>query len=72
MGGKTRPPCSPEFRKQMMDWVRSGRSPASLAREFEPTETTIRNWQKTSSAADEKGRFRGGYPGLPQEGPLTL
>ena len=27
-----------------MELVRSGRSPASLAREFEPSDQTIRNW----------------------------
>ena len=34
----------PEFRQQMVDLVRSGRSPGSLAREFEPSDQTIRNW----------------------------
>ena len=28
----------------MIELVRSGRSPGSLAREFEPSEQTIRNW----------------------------
>jgi transposase len=32
---KTRPPYSPEFRRQMVDLVRAGRDPAELAREFE-------------------------------------
>ncbi len=34
----------PEFRQQMVDLVRSGRSAGSLAREFEPSDQTIRNW----------------------------
>ena len=34
---KTRPPYSPEFRRQMVDLVRAGRDPDDLAREFEPT-----------------------------------
>ncbi len=34
----------PEFRQQMVDLVRSGRSPGALAREFEPSDQTIRNW----------------------------
>ena len=34
---KTRPPYSPEFRRQMVDLVRAGRDPTSSAREFEPT-----------------------------------
>jgi transposase len=36
----------PEFRQQMLELVRSGRSPKALAREFEPSEQTIRNWVK--------------------------
>jgi transposase len=34
---KTRPPYTPEFRRQMVDLVYAGRSPEELAREFEPT-----------------------------------
>ena len=41
---KTRPPYSPEFRRQMIDLVRAGRSPEDLAREFEPTAQSISNW----------------------------
>ncbi len=41
---KTRPPHSPEFRRQMVDLVRAGRSPEDLAREFEPTAQSIGNW----------------------------
>jgi transposase len=36
----------PEFRQQMVELVRTGRSPKALAREFEPSEQTIRNWVK--------------------------
>ena len=36
----------PEFRAQMVELVRSGRSPEELAREFEPSAQTIRNWAK--------------------------
>ena len=38
------PPYTPEFRRQMIELVRSGRSPQSLAKEFEPTAQAIRNW----------------------------
>jgi hypothetical protein len=31
----------PEFRRQMVDLVRSGRTPEELAREFEPTAQSI-------------------------------
>ena len=41
---KTRPPYPPEFRSQMVELVRAGRSPDELAREFEPSGQTIRNW----------------------------
>ena len=41
---KTRPPYSPEFRRQMVDLVRAGRDPEDLAKEFEPTAQSIRNW----------------------------
>ncbi len=40
----TRPPYPREFRKQMVELVRSGRSPEELAREFEPSAQAIRNW----------------------------
>ena len=38
------PPYSPEFRRQMIELVRAGRSPEDLAREFEPTAQSIGNW----------------------------
>src|SRR3978361_722286 len=41
---KTRPPYSPEFRRQIVDLVRAGRDPDDLAREFEPTAQSIRHW----------------------------
>ncbi len=33
-----------EYRRRMVDLARSGRSPEALAREFEPSAPTIRNW----------------------------
>ena len=41
---KTRPPYTPEFRRQIIELVRAGRSPEELAKEFEPTAQSIRNW----------------------------
>ena len=38
------PPYTPEFRRQMIELVGSGRSPENLAKEFEPTAQAIRNW----------------------------
>ena len=40
----TKPAYASELRQRILDLARAGRTPASLAREFEPTETTIRNW----------------------------
>lgn len=41
-----RPPYPPEFRRQMVELVRVGREPEELAKEFEPTAKSIRNWVK--------------------------
>ena len=40
---KTRPPYPPEFRRQMVELVHTGRSPEGLA-QVEPTAQSIRNW----------------------------
>jgi transposase len=40
--GKTRPAYPPEFRRQVVELVRAGRSPEELARQFEPTAQSIR------------------------------
>ena len=34
----------PEFRQQMVELVQSGRAPNELAREYEPSAGSIRNW----------------------------
>lgn len=34
----------PEFREQLIELVRAGRTPGELSREFEPSSQTIRNW----------------------------
>ena len=41
---KSRPPYPAAFRQQMVELVRSGRTPGDLAREFEPSAEAIRNW----------------------------
>ena len=61
----------PEFRRQMVELVRSGRTPEELAREFEPTPQSISTWVKqaerdagkrsdgpTSAERDELNRLR--------------
>lgn len=41
---RTRLPYAPEFRRQMVELVRAGRTPEELAKEFEPTAQSIGNW----------------------------
>ena len=41
---RTRTPYPAEFRRQMVELVRAGRTPDELSREFEPSSQTIRNW----------------------------
>jgi transposase len=40
---RTRRPYPPEFREQILELVRIGRTPNQLAREFEPSGETIHN-----------------------------
>jgi len=42
--GKTHAPYSLEFRRRMVELVRTGRKPAELAREFEVSIQSVRNW----------------------------
>ncbi len=41
---KSRGPYPLEYRQRIVELVRTGRSPESVAREFEPTAQCIRNW----------------------------
>ena len=43
---RTRAPYGPEFRQQMVQLVKAGRTAEELSREFEPTAQTIHNWVK--------------------------
>lgn len=49
---RTRRPYPPEFRKQMVELVRAGRTPEELAQEFEPSAESIRNWVKQAEGAE--------------------
>ena len=42
--GRTRPAYPLEYKEQMVALVRVGRRPEELAREFEPSAQSIRNW----------------------------
>ena len=43
-----------EYRQRIIEFVRAGRTPESLAREFEPTAQCIRNWVR--QADRDEGR----------------
>jgi len=51
---RTRPPYPAEFRQQMVELVRAGRSPQELAKEFEPTAQSIAQWVR--QAERDEGR----------------
>lgn len=55
---KSRPPYPPEFRRQMVALVRSGRDPEELAKEFEPSAQSIRNW--VAQAERDSGKRQDG------------
>jgi transposase len=59
---KSHPPYPEEFRQQILELVRAGRSPEELAKEFEPTAQTIRNWLKQAELDKSQRR-----DGLSQE-----
>jgi transposase len=56
---------APEFRRQMVDLVRSGRTPASLSKEFGPSAWTIGLWIK--QAARDAGKGDGGLTSTERE-----
>ena len=51
-----RPAYPPEFRRQMVDLVRSGRTPEELSREFEPSAASIAGWVRRADAEDGSAR----------------
>jgi transposase len=60
-----RPPYSAEFRRQMVDLVRSGRTPEELSREFEPSADSIRYWVRQSDV--DEGRRDDGLTSTERE-----
>jgi len=54
-----------EFRREMVELVRSGRTPEELSREFEPSAQAIRNWVK--QAEREAGRRSDGATSAERE-----
>lgn len=59
---KSRPPYPAEFRQQMLELVAAGRTPNSLAGEFECSAQAIRNW--VAQAAIDVGKPLPGKDGL--------
>jgi len=55
---RSRPPYPTEFRLQMVELVRTGRTPEELAREFELSAQAIRNWVR--QADRDEGRRKDG------------
>jgi len=51
-------PYAPEFRRQMIELVRAGRTPEELAKKFEPSAQAIRNW--VAQADRDDGRREDG------------
>lgn len=46
---------SAEYRSHLVSLVRAGRTAESLAKEFEPSAPTIRNWVEAANAAESGG-----------------
>lgn len=60
----------PEFRRQMVELVRSGRTPEELSREFEPTGQSIANWVR--QADRDAGKRSDGAITAEREGLIRL
>ena len=50
----TPPPYPPEFRQRLVELVRAGQTPEELARKFEPSAQSIRNWVRQADLDDGK------------------
>lgn len=51
---KSRPPYPPEYRRRIIELARAGRSISELARQFEPTANSIREWVKQAELDNGK------------------
>ena len=59
---RSRPPYPAEFRQQIIDLARAGRSPAELSAEFGCSSQTVTNW--VAQAAIDQGKPLPGKAGL--------
>src|SRR5690606_29799893 len=62
---KSRRPYPLEFRQQMIELVRAGRTAEELSREFEPSAQAIRNW--VAQADRDEGRRTDGMTSVERE-----
>ena len=62
---KCRPPYPAEFRRQMVELVRAGRTPEELSREFEPSAQAIWNWMR--QAERDEGRREDGLTSVERD-----
>ncbi len=62
---RPKPPYPLEYRQRLVEFVRSGRTPEALAREFEPSAQTIRNWAKQMDL--DEGRREDGLTSVERE-----
>ena len=47
---------SDDYKRQLVELVRTGRKPSELARQFEPAAKTIREWVKEAEARHHPGQ----------------
>ncbi|MBA2673405.1 MAG: transposase [Ramlibacter sp.] len=59
---KSKPPYPAEFRQQIIELARAGRTPAELSREFGPSAQSISNW--VAQSARDSGKPLPGKEGL--------
>lgn len=62
---KLRKPYPPEFRQQLVDLVRAGRTPEELSREFEPSAQAISSW--VEQAGRESGKRKDSLMGAERD-----
>jgi transposase len=62
---RSRKPYPPEFREQMVELVRAGRTPEELSREFEPSAQSISNW--VAQADRDAGKRKEGLTSAERE-----
>ena len=67
---RSRKPYPPEFRQQLVELVRVGRTPEELSREFEPSAQSISNW--VAQADRDAGKRKDGLTTAEREEMVRL